>query len=362
MDIKRDYYEDIRLLGSGAKRFWFGVMMLALAVTPFLLPGHVLSDVNFIAINVIVAIGLNILVGFTGQVSLGHAGFFAIGAYATVLLMSAAQFVPFPLALLAAGLIAALFGFVLGLPSLKLEGPYLAIATLGFGMAITQIIGRFSVFGGRDGIQVPEVHYLDRLFVEYAGMTASAAKAADLYFIIIVFAVAMTIMARNIIKTRVGRAFIAIRDDDIAAQSMGVHVTLYKTLSFAVSAFFTGVAGGLYAIWLGYINPESFGFIMSVLFLAMVVVGGVGSIMGSVLGAIVISFLDLNLKQNTIVQIPVLGNVLVMFTDAVMDTNGIAYVSYIIFGLIMMLIVVFEPLGLFGFWIRIKKYWKTWPF
>jgi len=221
MDIKRDYYEDIRLLGSGAKRFWFGVMMLALAVTPFLLPGHVLSDVNFIAINVIVAIGLNILVGFTGQVSLGHAGFFAIGAYATVLLMSAAQFVPFPLALLAAGLIAALFGFVLGLPSLKLEGPYLAIATLGFGMAITQIIGRFSVFGGRDGIQVPEVHYLDRLFVEYAGMTASAAKAADLYFIIIVFAVAMTIMARNIIKTRVGRAFIAIRDDDIAAQSMG---------------------------------------------------------------------------------------------------------------------------------------------
>jgi len=170
------------------------------------------------------------------------------------------------------------------------------------------------------------------------------------------------VIARNIVKTRVGRAFIAIRDDDIAARSMGVNLVYYKTLAFAVSAFYAGVAGGLYAFWLGFISPDSFDFILSVIFLAMVVVGGVGSVAGSVLGGIVVAFLNLNLKPDAIAAIPFMGDFLSWFTARFMDPNGIASVSFIIFGSILIVVVVFEPLGLFGFWIRMKKYWKTWPF
>jgi branched-chain amino acid transport system permease protein len=362
MDIKRNYYEDIQFLNSGTKKFWFAALIIALLIVPFVVPSNKLNHINYMVINVLVAVGLNILVGFTGQVSLGHAGFFAIGSYATILIMNTCGYMPFLGALVMAGVLAALFGFLLGLPSLRLEGPYLAIATLGFGMAITQIIARFPVLGGRQGLQAPEVNFLYRQLIDYGGFPPTSARAIDLYIIIASITSVLVIAARNIIRTRVGRAFISIRDDDIAASSMGVNITYYKTLAFAVSAFYAGVAGGLYAIWLERVSPDSFDFIVSVLFLAMVLVGGVGSIMGSILGGSVISFLYLNLKQHAIVEIPLLGSLLVYITDNWMDINGIASVSYIIFGLIMILIVIIEPLGLFGIWIRIKKYWKTWPF
>ena len=156
MDMKRDYYEDIQLLDSKVLWFWFIMLIASLVTLPFLLPNYHIYMVNYMAINVIVTVGLNILVGYTGQISLGHAGFFAIGAYGTVLLMTNLHF-PFLLALICGGLIAAFFGFILGLPALRLEGPYLAIATLGFGMAITQVIGRWQVFGGRMGLEVPDL-------------------------------------------------------------------------------------------------------------------------------------------------------------------------------------------------------------
>ncbi len=150
MDMKRDYYEDVQLFTSGVIVFWFSVLVIFLAVFPFLFKNYYVYVVNYMAINIIVVVGLNLLVGFTGQISLGHAGFFAIGAYGTVVLMSKAHF-PFLLALPVAALIAALFGFLLGLPALRLEGPYLAIATLGFGLTITQIIGRIEFLGERQG-------------------------------------------------------------------------------------------------------------------------------------------------------------------------------------------------------------------
>ncbi|MCP4131267.1 MAG: branched-chain amino acid ABC transporter permease [bacterium] len=366
MDMKRDYYEDIQLLDSNTKKTWFFMLLAVLAILPFVLPGTWASFINLVAIHVIVAIGLNILVGYTGQVSLGHAGFFAIGAYTTALIIKGTGATEvFLLAipvLIAAGLVAAVFGFILGLPSLKLEGPYLAIATLGFGMAIVQIIGRFSVFGGRNGISLPDITILANVLVATEYFTINTARDIDLYLVVITTAVFLTILARNIIKTRVGRAFVAIRDDDIAAECMGVNLTYYKTLSFAVSAFYTGVAGGLYAFWIGRLNPDNFSFILSVVFLAMVVVGGVGSITGSVLGAIVVTYLHHNLEGAAIAAIPVLGPALVSFSEYWMHPNGLASISYVIFGLIIILIVIFEPLGLYGFWIRMKKYWKTWPF
>jgi branched-chain amino acid transport system permease protein len=161
-------------------------------------------------------------------------------------------------------------------------------------------------------------------------------------------------------KTRVGRAFIAIRDSDIAAETMGVNLTLYKTLAFAVSAFYAGVAGGLMAFLLGFINPSSFNFILSIYFLAFVIVGGLGSILGSIMGGVVMTWLLLVLDK--VQELPYLGAVLISFSERWMNLAGLPNIASIIFGLIIILLVVFEPLGLYGFWIRTKIYWKTWPF
>lgn len=349
MDMKRDYYEDIQLLDSKILWFWFIMLIASLVTLPFLLPNYHIYMVNYMAINVIVTVGLNILVGYTGQISLGHAGFFAIGAYGTVLLMTNLHF-PFLLALVCSALIAAFFGFILGLPALRLEGPYLAIATLGFGMAITQVIGRWQVFGGRMGLEVPDLS-LGPFVID---------TDRQLYFVIVTIAFLLILAARNLMKTRVGRAFIAIRDSDIAAETMGVNLTLYKTLAFAVSAFYAGVAGGLMAFLLGFINPSSFNFILSIYFLAFVIVGGLGSIFGSIMGAVVMTWLLLTLDK--VQELPYLGTVLVSFSERWMNLAGLPNIASIIFGLIIILLVVFEPLGLYGFWIRTKIYWKTWPF
>ncbi len=349
MDMKRDYYEDIQLLDSGVKIFWFCFLIAVLAVFPFFYPNYYLYMINYMAINVLVAMGLNILVGYTGQISLGHAGFFAIGAYTTVLLILECGF-PSSWRSCAGDCWRRCSVSSSGFRRLRLEGPYLAIATLGFGMAIIQIIGRWEFLGGRMGIEVPHM--------TIGPLTIASDRS--LYYVIMTITFLMVLAARNMLKTRVGRAFIAIRDSDIAAETMGVNLTYYKTLAFAVSAFYAGVAGGLMAFVLGYISPSSFNFILSILFLAMIVVGGVGSVLGSIMGGVLISFL--NLKLDAIQDLPVLGSILVTISNNWMSVSGLPNVASIVFGLILIAIIVFEPLGLYGIWIRTKLYWKTWPF
>ncbi len=218
MDMKRDYYEDVQLFSSGVVAFWFCILIVFLAAFPFLAKNYYVYVANYMAINVIVVVGLNLLVGYTGQISMGHAGFFAIGAYATIVLMTKAHF-PFLLALPCGGLVAALFGFLLGLPALRLEGPYLAIATLGFGITVTQIIGKIKMFGERQGLHAPELT-IGPWHIE---------TDKDFYFVLIPITIFLVVIARNIVKTKVGRAFISIRDADIAAETMGVNLTFYKT-------------------------------------------------------------------------------------------------------------------------------------
>lgn len=350
MDMKRNYYEDVRFFSSKVVLVWFLALLVFLAVFPFIAKkSYTVYMANYLAIHVIVAIGLNILVGYTGQISLGHAGFFALGAYGTIILMSKAHF-PFILALPAAAVVAALFGFLLGLPALRLEGPYLSIATLGFGLTITQVIGRMGFFGGRQGLHTPEL-VIGPWHVD---------SDHDFYYLVITITVLGALAARNLIKTRVGRAFIAIRDTDIAAETMGVNVTLYKTLAFAVSAFYTGLAGGMYAFVLRFIEPQIFTLFMSILFLAMVVVGGLGSIFGSIAGACLLSWLDLQLRN--ILSVPYLGEWLEALSKNYFSITGVSNIQLIIYGLIMVGIMIFEPLGIYGLWIRTKLYWKTWPF
>lgn len=356
MDMKRDYYEDVELFQSGTILFWSVVLLIVLFALPFFLPSYNIYLLNVILVNVILAVGLNILVGYTGQISLGHAGFFAIGAYGTSLIMMHLH-LPFFVALIIAALIAAFFGFIIGLPALRLEGPYLAIATLGFGLTIMHIIGCWEIFGGRMGITAPP------LDLGIPGSSLSWVIEGDIkiYYLILVMTFLLVIGAKNLMKTRVGRAFMSIRDDDIAAEVMGVNLTIYKTMSFAVSAFYAGIAGGLYGFVVGFFDPFSFNLILSIIFLVMIVVGGLGSIMGAVTGAALITYLQYDLLKN-VENLPYLGTLLVNISRKWFTVIGLANFSNIALGLIMIAIVIFEPLGMFGIWIRIKKYWKTWPF
>lgn len=349
MDRKREYYEDIQFLRTTGAKVWFVVLVVGLATLPFVVPGYTLSTINLLATYVIVSLGMNILVGYTGQISLGHAGFLAIGAYATVLSMTALH-LPFLLALALAGMVAAAFGFVVGLPALRLEGPYLAIATMAFGLAVIQVIGRSPLFGGHMGLQVPD------MTIGPLRLNSDREK----YAAIIAITAILTLAARNLMAGRVGRAFRAIRDSDIAAETMGVNIAYYKTLSFAISAFYAGIAGGLTAFVVNFISPGQFNFILSILFLAMVVVGGRGAILGSVLGGVVVGYLTI--KMDVVQNAPLLGSLLTWLSERVFTVAGLPNVGWVFMGLIMILAVAFEPLGLYGIWRRTKVYWRTWPF
>lgn len=347
-NLKTDYFEDLQLFKDGLQVFWSAVFLLFLFALPFFVKTYYLTIINLMAVNVVVALGLNLLVGNTGQISLGHAGFVAIGAYTTVLLLKAG--VPFIFALMASGIVTALFGVLLGIPSLKLEGPYLAIATLAFGLAVTTVIGRMDFLGGRMGMNVPKIG------LKWTGLKYDQ----SLYFVILVITVIAVIATRNLLKSRIGRAFQAIRDSDIAASAIGINLTKYKLYSFGISALFAGVAGSLWALYLGFINPTLFSFILSINFLVIIVLGGLGSITGSVMGAVVLTYLNLQLED--VVDVPILGDVLLRFSELFMTTTGISNVSWFLTGFILILVVLYEPLGLYGLWLRTKIYWKRWPF
>jgi len=356
MEMKREYYEDIRYF----KKKWVMVVAMIFLLFLFTLPlyfkGYALLIINLIMVYAIVCVGLNILVGYTGQFSIGHAGFFAVGAYAMVLLMTLLH-LPFILALVISGLIAAFFGFLLGLPALRLKGPYLAIATLGFGMTIMHIIGSTALFGGRLGLKAPP------LDIGFAQLGFSWILSTDVqkFYLILIITIIMVLAARNMMKARTGRAFVAIRDDDIAAEVNGVNLLIYKTLSFAISAFYAGIAGALFCFVLSFIEPFQFNVLLSIIFLVMIIVGGLGSIMGSIVGAALITFLQYSLLKN-VSEMPVFGEWLVAVSQKWFTVIGLENFNNMVLAVIIALILIFEPMGINGIWLRFKKYCLTWPF
>src|SRR5881628_3916127 len=224
--------------------------------------------------------GLNLLSGYTHQLSFGHSGFLAIGAYTTALLGLHGGGLPAPLALLGAGVVTAAVGVALGLPCLRLEGLYLTMATLAFGFVVIEAILNLDwLTRGNDGLRVPAARL---------GPWALATDTAR-YYLVVAVAALLIVAAANISRTRTGRALLAVRESEIAAQASGIHLAAYKTLAFVVSAFYTGVAGGLFALVIGFLSPDSFDVFLSVDFVAMIIVGGLGSILGSVVGAAVIT-------------------------------------------------------------------------
>ena len=265
------------------RRTVLGLATVAVLGWPLVAPKYLVFLGTLVAVNAVVAIGLNLLSGYTNQLSFGHAGFLAIGAYVAALLTLRVPALPVPLTLLAAGLATALVGLALGIPCLRLEGLYLAMATLAFGFVVTEAITNLDwLTRGNDGLRVP----LARL-----GPWTLATDAAR-YYLAVAVAAAMILAALNVAATRTGRAFLAIRTSEIAAQASGINAAAYKTIAFVLSAFYTGVAGGLFAFVVGFLSPDAFDVFLSVDFLVMIILGGLGSVLGSVAGAAIVTVLN----------------------------------------------------------------------
>jgi len=265
------------------RRTVLGLAAVAALGWPLVAPKYLVFLGTLVAVNAVVAIGLNLLSGYTNQLSFGHAGFLAIGAYVATLLTLRVPALPVPLTLLAAGLATALVGLALGIPCLRLEGLYLAMATLAFGFVVTEAITNLDwLTRGNDGLRVP----LARL-----GPWALATDAAR-YYLAVAVAAAMILAALNVAATRTGRAFLAIRTSEIAAQASGINAAAYKIIAFVLSAFYTGVAGGLFAFVVGFLSPDAFDVFLSVDFLVMIILGGLGSVLGSVAGAAIVTVLN----------------------------------------------------------------------
>lgn len=311
---------------------------------PLRLPPYRTYQASMIAMWVIVALGLNILTGYNGQISLGHGAFVAVGGYTAAILMVDYGW-PFWVTIIAGGVIAGILGFLVGVPALRLTGPYLAMATLGLALATPQILKKYDgLTHGTQGINVrPEVPPTPEFIKDWFGI--SLTNDQWIYLLVLFIAFLMTILALNIVRSRIGRAFVAIRDSEIAAQAMGISVPRYKTMAFAISAFYAGVAGGAYVQVVGYVSPESFGFLMSINFLTTIVVGGLASTLGSVLGAAGLVLVPSELPG-------LLGHI--------PGFNVSQDLSWAFYGGALILTMIFAPYGLAGLFHRSVRRVSSW--
>ncbi|MCF8041365.1 MAG: branched-chain amino acid ABC transporter permease [Desulfarculaceae bacterium] len=341
-DFKQTYAADEAVFRSGTVRFWLVVLFLAIAAFPFMVGPYLLYMANLTGVAIIAAVGLNILTGAAGQISLGHAAFVGIGAYTSAILTTKLG-LPFLLCLPLSGLSAAFFGVIVGAPSMRMKGLYLCIATLAAQVIFDFIFVHWtSVTGGIRGINVPSAELFGyKLDTEF-----------KLYFVTIPIMIAAVTAARNLFRTRVGRAFIAIRDRDISAELMGINLFQYKLYAFAASSFYAGVAGCLQVYLLRIVTPEHFPLHESIRYLAMIIVGGLGSVLGSIFGAIFMTMVPEALQSG-----------LALFQG--LDDKLMSYLfplQTVVFGLLIVVFLVFEPHGLAEMWRRVKNYFRLWPF
>jgi branched-chain amino acid transport system permease protein len=335
--FKTDYNQDVKLAKHGGHQFWYSLLGLALLAAPWALGEYLLSQLTFILIYGIVGVGLMLLAGFTGLFSIGHAAFLGAGAYTQAYLT--AKGVPFPLALVVAGGLSAAVGVIVGLPALRVKGIYLGIATLSFGFIVEEVFARWeSVTGGNAGKSVG--------VVDIFGWKADT--GVSFYYVCLVITIIATLSVVNLLRSPTGRAFVAIRDSEISAQSMGIHLAYYKTLSFAISAALAGVGGALYAHAIRFLSPDQFNIIQSIDLLLMVVIGGLGSIHGAFLGAIFL----IGLPQ-------AIGAVKDYLPQAIGQAPGLKAVVY---GAVLVGFVMFEPLGLYGRWLKVRTWFQLFPF
>ena len=335
--FKTDYGQDIKLAKHGGHVFWYGALCLMLTAAPWLFSEYLLAQLTFILIYSVVGLGLMVLAGFTGLFSIGHAAFLGVGAYTQAVFTGLG--VPFPIALALAGGLSAAVGVVVGLPALRVKGIYLGIATLSFGFIVEEVFARWeSVTGGNAGKTVGQVNIF--------GWVADT--GASFYFVCLVVTVVCTLAVLNLLRSPTGRAFVAIRDSEISAQSMGIHLAYYKTLSFAISAALAGIGGALYAHQIRFLSPDQFNIIQSIDLLLMVVIGGLGFIHGAFMGAIFL----IGLPQ-------AISSVKEFLPTAIGQAPGLKAVIY---GAVLIGFVLFEPMGLYGRWLKIRTWFQLFPF
>lgn len=335
------YQADMALRPTPLMRLRIIVVFVAAVAFPFLANNYYLTLANQVLIASIGAIGLNILTGFTGQISLGQGGFMAIGAYGSALLVLNFG-MPWWLSVIVACVITAVVGGIFGLPSLRLKGLYLAIATLAAQQIIEWAIIRSPLTGGVEALVIDPPKLMGINF----------SRDFNFYWLGLVLLVGTVLFAVNLFRTKVGRAFIAIRDQDIAAEVMGVNVFRYKLLAFATSSFFVGLAGALLAQYRTIVSFERFTIDTSITFLAIIIIGGLGSVSGSIYGAIFMTLLP-----------AILTNIGSAFHGVIPQIDAlIPFIRKAVFGITIILFLVLEPEGLAKIWRDIKDYFRLWPF
>jgi len=331
------YHQDMALWRHGGDIFWYGLLLAVTLVIPFVMGEFYVGELGGVFIFAIAGVGLMLLVGYTGLISLGHAAFLGIGAYVNSVLL--AQGVPFLVTLPLAGLFTALCGAAIGLPTLRMSGLYLAIATLAFGSIVGTVFQKWNaVTGGFDGFAVP-TPYIFGIPVEGAN---------GVYYVSLIVLVFVLWISANILRSPIGRAMVAIRDSEVSAQSMGINLARYKAAAFAISAGMTGLAGALFAHYVRFLAPDAFDVLLSVQFVTIVFVGGLGSIHGAIFGALFVRLLP--------------QFIAIVRDDLPFGIGRMPGLEPSLFGLVLVLVILFQPGGINGLWLKTKHWFLAFPF
>lgn len=342
--FKQSYDADINLFKHKAQMFWYLALLVLVVALPWLIDDFFIGEATNVLIWAIAGMGLMVLVGHTGQASLGHAAFMALGCYANAIMLQ--RGVPFVIAFPLAGLITGIVGTIIALPILRLQGIYLAIATL----AISVLTEDFIIIaepwtGGVSGLMAPAF--------DIFGFSINRYVTPDLFYFLVLGVTLLVLGAyRNLLRAPLGRAFVALRDSEVSAQAMGVNVTKTKAISFGISCAIVGLAGALLGLYAGAFNHETFNIVLSIQLLLMIVIGGLGSIHGAFFGAIVIGFLPqfIAISRDVVSQSFGLGSVFIPGIE-----SGV-------FATILIVFILFEPSGIYGRWVKIRTYFELFPF
>jgi branched-chain amino acid transport system permease protein len=336
------YATDMAMLRTKTHWMLFFVLLAVVFTLPLYLGRYWLGVANLIGITLIAATGLNLLIGYCGQLSIGHAGFIAVGAYTSAVLTNRFE-MPFLVGLVSAGIMAGVVGLIFGIPSVRVKGFYLAITTIAAQFIIIWVINHWGITGGFTGITVP---YASIGSFEFSSRSSQ-------YYLIITIAALCVFFAKNIARTRLGRAFVAIRDNDLAAEVMGINLFFYKMLAFFIGCFMAGIAGALLAHWTGSITTENFTLSESILYIGMIIIGGLGTTLGPILGVIFIRLLQQTLM---VMVVPFLES------TKVLPAGFATGVTPMLFGLAIILFLILEPRGLAHRWSLFKSAYRLWPF
>ena len=335
--FRTDYRQDLALWRHRGDLFWYGLLLVVLLLIPAVLGEFYVGEMGGVFVFAVAGVGMMLLAGYTGLISLGNAAFLGIGAYTNSILL--AHNVPFLISLPASGAFTALFGIAIGLPTLRMSGLYLAIATLAFGSIVGTVFQKWNaVTGGFDGFAVP-TPYVFGIPVE---------SSTGVYYVSLAVLLFVLWISVNLLRSPLGRAMVAIRDSEISAQSMGIHLARYKAFAFAISAGITGLAGALFAHYVHFLAPDSFDVLLSVQFVTIVFVGGLGSLHGAILGAIFVRLLP--------------QFIAIIRDDLPYGIGRMPGLEPSLYGLVLVVVILFEPGGIYGRWLKMKHWFQAYPF